>query len=381
MDDKNLQDLENQLQKRAKKGMRASVMGIIVNACLAFSKITIGLLSGTVSIIADGVNNLSDTGVVLVSVISLHMSQKPEDRDHPFGHGRIEYIGLLIISALILIMGAELLRSSIGALITPSIPEFSLWMMLVVAISIPVKLGMWLYYRSIGKEFQIDTMMALAQDSINDVLMTLSILIGLLIGRYLNFAVDAYLGLVVSLVILWSGIKIVRNTVNDLIGGRPNHELGEKILMIIRKYPQIIGTHDFILHDYGPGRSIASIHAEVDGKSNLIEIHEIIDQAEQEISAELRIPICIHIDPVIQDEKTNSIETQLKLFLQDYNPPIRMHDFRIVPGKQTVKLIFDVEIPAEFHQETQLKQDIDAFARGIDPRFQSLVHIDRDYFQ
>lgn len=370
-----------QLQnERAREGLRASFIGLLVNALLAASKIILGSLAGSVSILADGINNLSDTGSVLISFFSMRLARKPGDREHPFGHGRMEYIGSLAIAVVILYIGIDLLKSSAAAIMKPEAPQFSWLLAGVTALGIPAKVFLYMFYRKRGKAYGMSTLMAAAQDSFNDVLITTAVLLGLFASRFLNIQADGWLGALVSLFILWSGISLIRETVSDLLGGKPDRELGRKALDILRKYPEIKGTHDFVLHDYGPGRSMASIHAEVDAASSLTDIHDVIDLAEQEVQQELGLLMTIHMDPVLPpDAPGQEVKAALKDFLARQNPPLSMHDFRLVPGKRVIKLVFDVVVPADY-QDVGLEARIEAFAKELDERHHCVIQLDRDYF-
>lgn len=366
--------------ERARVGLRASLLGLLLNASLAASKIVVGSLARSVSILADGINNLSDSGSVLISWFSLRMSQKPGDKDHPFGHGRIEYIGTLAIAVIILYVGIDLLKSSVQAILKPEAPQFSWLLAGVTAFSVPVKLFMWRFYLKRGKAYNISSLNAAAQDSLNDVIITSVVVLGLFVSHFFGIHVDGWLGALVSLFILWSGIKLVRENSTALIGGKPDAELGGKILDIIRKYPEITGVHDFMLHDYGPGRTMASLHAEVAADARLIEIHDVVDQAEQEILHKLGLPITIHMDPTLPpDAPGQEVKTALEQFLAGQVPPLSLHDFRIVPGKRVIKLVFDVVVPADYHDK-HLDEKISRYVRSLDERYQCVIQYDRDYF-
>lgn len=368
-------------KNRAQLGLRASFIGVVANALLAASKITAGILSGSVSILADGINNLSDTGSVLVSLISLRVARKPHDTEHPFGHARMEYIGSLAVAVIILYIGIDLLASSIQAIRSPKTPLFSWWIVVLTALSIPVKLLLWQYYRKQGKKYGIPPLLASAQDSFNDVLITSTVVIGLLVSRFGGLILDGWLGVLVSLFVLWSGFQLMRSTVSELIGGRPNKEQGQHILEILKQYPEILGVHDFVLHDYGPGRIMASVHAEVSAKETLLDIHEVIDQAEQEVLGQLGINIIIHMDPIVAlDAPGQETKALISRYLMGMKPPLTLHDYRRVPGKKVIKLIFDITVPVDFKQEEQLIKKVAAYAKTLDKRHQCVILVDRDYF-
>ena len=373
------QKLQNR-DERAQAGLRASFLGLFCNALLAAGKMLAGLVSGSVSILADGINNLSDTASVLISWFSLRVAQKPGDREHPFGHGRMEYIGTLFIALLIGYVGIDLMKSSVTAILHPAAPKFSWWLAALTAIGIPVKLGMWWYYRKQGKAFHISSLLAAAQDSINDVLITSAVLLGFLLSHFFKLTLDGWLGALVSVFILFSGYQLIRDTVTALIGGKPDKELGNKILAIIKKHPEIIGVHDFVIHEYGPGRSMASVHVEVPSSASLLDIHEVVDLIEQQVQEQLQLPITIHMDPVLpEDAPGQQVKASIAQFLAGMNPPLTLHDFRIVPGKKASKLVFDVAVPADY-QNPSLTEQISQFARSLDARYTCVIRIDRDYF-
>ncbi len=372
--------IQEQQEERARIGLRASFIGLIINGLLAASKIIAGSIAGSVSILADGLNNLSDTGSVIISWMSLHIARKPGDHDHPYGHGRFEYIGSLAIAVVIVYVGIDLLKSSLGAILNPVKPVFTWWIAGLTALSIPAKIFLYLFNRKKGKAYNLSTLLAAAQDSLNDVLITSAVLAGLFLSEYAGILADGWLGLLVSGFILYSGISIIRDTVTVLVGGKPDQEIGNKILDIIRNYPIIQGYHDFVMHDYGPGKTMASIHVEVDASLSLMDVHEVVDEIEQEILHTLNLPITIHMDPVLPiTAPGQEVKQRITAYLEGLTPPLSMHDFRMVAGKRTTKVIFDVVVPADHHDEKLIPQ-ISAYVRTIDPSFVSFIRIDRDYF-
>jgi len=369
-------------EKRAQGSLRPTFICLAANVLLSASKIVVGISAKSVSVVADGLNNLTDMGAVLVSFISLRLARKPKDMEHPFGHGRMEYIGSLVISILILYIGLDLARTSWGAITRPEAPIFTWAVFIITVAGIPVKVFLFFFYRRNGKSYSIASLAASAQDSLNDVMTTTMIAIGLLLSHFFGLLVDGYLGLGVAVLILWSGYRILRDTVTQLIGGKPDKALGTQAITILRSYPEILGLHDFVLHDYGPGRAYASVHAEVSASTSLISIHEAIDRAEREIMDCLDLPINIHMDPVVADEVgSDSPAKKITAFLTGYNPPLSMHDFRMVPGKTRIKLIFDITLPVDTsHKEDEIIRDISAFAQSLDPRHRCIINVDYNYF-
>lgn len=366
---------------RARYGTLGAVVGMCLNILLAGGKAFFGFLSGSVAMVADAANNLSDAGGSVMALVFTRIAQKPNDMEHPFGHGRYEYIGALGVGALILLMGVGLLKSGIEGIITPAPMETSIGSVIIMAIAILVKLWMARFYRVIGDKTDNASMRAASKDSLSDVLATGAVLVSVILHICFGWMLDAYLGVLVALLVLKSGYGVISDTVSRLIGGKPDKELGKRILDKLLTYEGIMGVHDFVLHDYGPGRCMASVHAEVSAHSDFVEMHEVIDRAEREISDEMNIPICIHMDPVLtRDEAGDTAYSHLMHYLEEYDPPLKLHDFRMVPGEKNVNLVFDVLAPGALRDVEGLKRGLNAFARTIDPRYHCVVHVDRDYF-
>ena len=375
------QDTDRQ-QVREAYGTLGSVVGMALNLLLALAKILAGFLTGSVAVMADGVNNLSDAGGSIIALVAVRMAQKPLDRDHPFGHGRIEYLGALGVGVLIAVFGLELLKSGVESILHPEPTDFTMLTVALLAVGMGVKLWMSRFYRAIGSRTANPTMLAASKDSLSDVWATGAVLLSTIVTLALGWPVDGYMGVLVSLLVLSAAWSVLKETVTRLLGGAPDRELGQKIITLLTAYDGILGVHDLVIHDYGPGRSMASVHAEVAASSDLVAIHEVIDRAEREISAKLSMPICIHMDPVMTgDEKTEQAKAQMANYLAQLNPPLRLHDFRRVPGDKQINLIFDVLLPAAVTDQKELLDGICAHARTLDPRYRCVVHFDRDYFE
>ena len=369
---KNPDATENQ-QVREAYGTLGSVTGMALNLALSIMKMLLGLLTGSVAVTADGVNNLSDAGGGLIALIAVRMAQKPRDAGHPFGHGRIEYLGALCVGVLIAVFGLELLKSGVEGIISPAPAAFSALTVGLLAAGILVKLWMWRFYRTLGTRTDNPTLLAAAQDSLSDVLASGAVALSALAGLSFGWPVDV--------LVLRAAWGVLRDTVSRLLGGPPNRELGHRIVEMLLEKPGILGVHDLVLHDYGPGRSMASVHAEVAADSDLVAIHEVIDAAEREITDTLGIPICIHMDPILtHDEKTEQARAQMADYLSSLTPPLQLHDFRRVPGDKNINLIFDVLLPPEERELEALRDGICAHARTLDPRYRCVIHFDRDYF-
>ena len=366
---------------RRRLGSLGSGVGIAVNVLLAALKLLVGALSGSVAVTADAANSLSDAAGSIVSLITIRMAQKPVDREHPFGHGRLEYLGALGVGVLILLMGLELLLSGIRSIAHPVPLAFSWALFAILIFSILMKLFLYRFYDALGRFINASALRASAKDSLSDVLATSAVAASILIARFAGWPVDGWMGTLVALLVLRTGWGVCRDTFDRLMGGRPNHELGQQILAMLAGREGIIGTHELILHDYGPGRCFASVHAEVPADASLIELHEVIDQAERDIAGQLGVPICIHMDPVIiGDERADEAAACLNACLKRYDG-CQLHDLRRVPRSGQTDLIFDVAVPADFRDTAALQAELDAAARALDPHYRCLAHFDIDYYR
>ena len=366
---------------RGRYGTLGSCVGIAVNLLLSAAKFLLGTLTGSVAVTADAANNLSDAGGSIVSLISVRMAQKPVDREHPFGHGRMEYIGALGVGVLILLMGVELLKSSVDSILHPAPLAFG-WLPFGILLgSILLKLWLYFFYNKLGRTIDAATLLAAAKDSLSDVLATSAVALSMLAGHLWGWAVDGWMGLVVALLVLKAGYDVCRDTIDSLMGGKPDQALGRQIIDMLLRYDQILGVHDLMIHDYGPGRCIASVHAEVPAHGDILQLHEIIDRAEREIGQKLNIPICIHMDPVVTgDAETDHMRDAMAEALRTIDPELMLHDFRRVPGEAQVNLIFDVVVPAGYQNVKALREKIEAAAEAIDPRNRCVIQFDVDYY-
>jgi cation diffusion facilitator family transporter len=338
---------------REKHGTLSSVVGILVNLIISITKLVLGLISASVALMADALNNLSDAGSSIVTMVSFKLSAKPADKDHPFGHERIEYIASMIVSFLILVVGFEMLSSSVTAIFKPdetAAPDFSVTSLIIVAISITLKLWLGLFQRRIGKKIDSSVIRASGADSLMDCVSTVAVLISSIIVKLTNFILlDAIVGILVSFLIFYAGIKILNETKNSLIGEAANTEIKEKIEEIVSHYPEIVGTHDMLIHNYGPNRYLVSLHAEVDGKGNIFTLHDVIDNLEKEIDTALNIVCTVHMDPIVTDDE---LVNEKRRFTTDIvkktvGDNASIHDFRMVVGETHTNLIFDVMLPFE----------------------------------
>lgn len=366
---------------RKRLGSLGSAVGVGVNALLALGKLLLGSLTGSVAVMADAINNLSDAAGSVVSLVSMRLAQKPVDKEHPFGHGRMEYLGALAVGVLILVMGVETFSSGVKSIFSPKEIAFGWMPFWLLVVSILMKGGLFLFYRAVGKMIDFPSLIAAAKDSLSDMLATSAVVVSMIFSHGFGVPIDGYMGVAVSLLVLKAGFDVVRETVDSLMGGRPNPELGREIISRLMKYDQILGAHDLLIHDYGPGRCIASVHAEVPADGNILVLHEIIDKAEREIGDELNIPLCIHMDPIVSgDEQTDEARARLSAFLRSLDGGFMLHDLRMVPGDNRTNLIFDVVIPAGFTDTKALTAKICRAAKEIDPRYECVIHYDIDYY-
>ncbi len=373
----NIQDIK----VREAYGTFSGVFGIVTNLILFILKLLIGLASGSISIIADAMNNLADSGSSILTIVGFKLSSKPADEDHPYGHARMEYLTGLGISVLIIIIGFEFLTSSAKKIFSPEIPDFRIITFVILGISIIGKILQALFYRKVGKLIKSDTLLAAFTDSFNDVISTLAVLISTLITFFFGIVLDGFIGLAVSLFILFSGIKLVIETANPLIGTAPERELVEKISEKIRTYDIVLGIHDLVVHSYGAEKCFASVHVEVDAKSDIVHAHDMIDIIERDFMKELGISLVIHMDPIITDsEELTNAKNKIQKILSEISDNISMHDFRAVFGNSHTNLIFDVCIPFSFPlSEDELRAKIFEETKKIEPDWFTVVTVDRDF--
>lgn len=362
-------------------GTVGSVTGIVVNFLLAAVKFIAGMLSGSVAAVADAANNLSDAGGSFISLLAVRLSARRETENNPFGFGRMEYLGTLGVGLIILFMGFELFQSGIESILHPEAVVFSVLTLIMLIVSVLGKLWLYVVYRQIALPIQNTTLMAAAKDSLSDCISTLAVILSMLCSHFFGLKIDGIVGLLVSLLVLKAGWDVLSDTVSRLLGGKPDKELGDRIIQRVLQYDYVQGVHDFVMHDYGPGRCMASIHVEVPASGDLIAMHEVIDRMERDIDEELHIPLCVHMDPVKALSKEEmAIEKAIIDYLAAYNPPLKMHDFRVVPGQKRINLIFDIVTPPGFNNEEKLMDEITDFARSMDERYACVVHCDKDYY-
>ena len=377
---KNSSDIHSPKVREA-YGTFSGIFGIVTNLILFSLKFTIGLISGSISILADATNNLADSASSILTIIGFKLSSKPADEDHPFGHERMEYLTGLGISVFILFIGFEFLTSSFKKIFSPEIPHFGSITFIVLTISIIGKLLQGLFYKKTGKLIKSDTLIAASADSFNDVIATSAVLLSTIISFKTGIVLDGFIGIAVSLFILYSGVKLVIETANPLIGTVPDSETVDKISKKITECDIILGIHDLVIHSYGANKCFASVHAEVDAGSDITKVHDTIDIIEREFLTDLGINLVIHMDPIVTDSpEVDYSRNAIAEILSKISTDISMHDFRIVTGETHTNLIFDVCIPYSFKMsESELKQKIFEEAKEVNPKWYTVVTIDRDF--
>ncbi len=337
---------------RAAYGVFGGILGVVCNIVLFAIKFVIGSIIGSIAIISDAFNNLSDIGSSLVTVIGSKMSNQRPDAEHPFGHGRIEYISSLIVSFIIITMGFELVKTSFSKILNPVAPEFNLVLMVILAISVAIKLWMYFAVKFLGKKVNSDVLLATSSDSLNDAIATSTVIVSVALCKFLPPVIDGIAGLVVAVLICVSGIKLAWETIGTLLGTSPDTATAQRIADIIMSDEEILGIHDLIVHDYGPGRTLASVHAEVSSEKSAIMLHEIIDALEVKIMAETGIETVIHTDPIlVNNDKVNETRELIKNIIAEINPELGIHDFRMTDGESRINLIFDLEVPFHLSDE------------------------------
>lgn len=378
---KNYQDTEN-TKVREKYGVLSGILGIICNLFLCSLKLIIGFLMSSMAIISDGFNNLSDSGSSIISIFSAKLSNKKPDKDHPFGHGRVEYISSLLVSFLIIFMGVELLISSFEKLINKEFNlDFNPYLLIALAISILVKIWMFFYNRYLSKQINSLVLKATASDSLQDALVTSIIVIATIVNHYFlkNFPLDSILGTIIAILIIFNGLKLTLDTSKTLLGNPPSQETINKISQVILQNKKILGIHDLMVHDYGPGRKIASVHAEVSDQENITYIHELIDSIEKKVENELGITMVIHMDPInTSDPEVLKIKEYLNLIISSYNKSLSFHDLRITKGEKNINVIFDLVINYDYSKE-DLQETIKYIKTKLhefDNRYSCVINID-----
>lgn len=380
---KNNNDIENE-NVRGHYVMLGGFVGIAVNIILFLIKLFVGIFASSIAVIADAFNNLSDAASSIITIVGFKLSKKPADAEHPFGHGRMEYVSALIVAFMVMLVGFQFVKSSIEKIINPNDIIFQTIPFILLIISILLKVWLSRFNRFIGIKINSSALKAASVDALGDVFTSSAVALSFLASKFISFPIDGYLGAFVAVFILISGIKLVKETINPLLGEAPDKELVEEIKKMVLSYDNITGVHDLIVHNYGPGRCMASIHAEIPSNIDVMTIHEIIDTAEREISKKLNIYLVIHMDPIcLTTQEINGTYSEV-LKIINYNPLIQsMHDFRIVGKGNKKNLIFDIvvnpEVLSKVMSKEQLKQDITESIKKLHPEYNCIITIDNDY--
>ena len=367
---------------RSAYGKLAGLVGIICNVLLFAGKLLAGLISGSVSVMADAVNNLSDASSSVVTLLGFKLAEKPADSDHPFGHARIEYLSGLVVAVMILLIGVELVKSSVDKILHPEVVAFTWLTAGILVASILVKLWMAAFSRTLGKKIDSATLEATAADSRNDVISTAAVLAAGLVGKFTGRSIDGYAGLAVALFILYSGVSLIKETVDPLLGAATDPELVQEIGSEILSYDKILGIHDLVVHDYGPGRRFASVHVEMDSREDPLACHDLIDDIERDFARKHNLQLVIHYDPVVtDDEELNRMRKLVANEVASIDPRLSIHDFRMVRGPKHTNLIFDLVLPFEMDsRRDELKQLIDQRVQFEDSKYYTVITFDDKAF-
>lgn len=374
---KNCEDTQNPAV-RSSIGKLAGLTGIVCNCLLTVLKLVIGLLVGSMAIIADGVNNLSDAASSLTTLLGFRMAQRPADKQHPYGHARYEYLSGLAVAALILLIGAELVKSSIAKIINPEPIDISAATIALLAASVAVKLWMSGFYKTLGKKINSTALYATSVDSRNDVISTCAVLLGCLVNYFFGLNIDGYVGLAVAIFILYSSVGIAKDTISPLLGQQADDELVDKITELVLSHEKVLGVHDLLVHDYGPGRCYASAHVELSADEDPMACHDIIDDIECDVLEKINVHFVIHYDPVVQnDAEQNEMRRTVGEIIRELNPAFSIHDFRIVRGSAQSKLVFDLGVPySMIEKKKEIKERIDAALNERGKKYITIIRFD-----
>ena len=366
---------------RTAYGVLCGAVGIVINLLLFALKLLAGTLAGSVAVTADAFNNLSDAGASIVTLLGFRLAGQKPDTEHPFGHGRLEYVSGLIVALVILLMGVELLRDAVSAIVHPETVVCSALTVTILLVSIAAKFYMYCYNRAVGKKIGAAAMQATAADSLSDCAATAAVLLSTLAGHFFGWKIDGWCGLAVSLLILWAGYQAARDTLSPLLGQPPTEEFVQRIRDIVMANETICGVHDLVVHDYGPGRVMISLHAEVPAHGDILAMHDEIDNVERELREKLGCEAVIHMDPIVTDDETvNEKRREIDALVHGIDESISIHDFRMVTGPTHTNIIFDAVVPygcrlTDREAEEQIKKAV----RGLDERYYAIVQIDKSY--
>ncbi len=377
---KNYEDVKNP-EVRDSYGKLAGIVGIISNTVLCLMKIIIGWISGSIAIIADAINNLADASSSVITLVGFKLASAPEDEEHPYGHARIEYLAGMAVSVMIILVGVELGKSSFDKILHPSPLEFSWTIVIVLLLAIAIKIWQALFNISAGKKINSLALIATGTDSRNDVISTSVVLLGVLAGYFFDIHIDGYLGLAVAIFILWSGISLVKETISPLLGEAPDPDLVTRIEESAMDFEGVLGIHDLVVHNYGPGKIFASIHIEVDSSVDVMISHDLIDNIEKQLSKDLNILLTAHMDPVnTQDPNREPLCRLIENTLRETDGALSFHDLRIVPGATHTNVIFDVVISPECRgKQDEIRAALEQQISQFNPKFCSVIEFDTSY--
>ena len=365
---------------RVRYGTLSGLVGIAINIILSVSKMIFGAITKSISIIADGANNTFDAISSIINLVGFKISGKPADDEHPFGHGRIEYVSALTLSFFILIMGVELIKTSIDKFRNPETVIFSVPAVIVLIISILAKLWLALFNRNVGKRINSVAVNAIVTDSLGDIAATTCSLIALISSKFTDLPIDAVMGIVVALVIIYAGIDIIKGTIGPLLGEPPEKEIVDRLEKLVMSYDGVVGIHDLVLHCYGHSKIYGSLHAEVPADIDILHSHDTIDLIERQVKEQLGIEISIHMDPIINDERTHELKSEVNRIVKEICPEASIHDFRIVDGPTHTNLIFDALLPRKSPlTEQEFKDLITSKIKELDKKYFTVINIDRSF--
>ncbi len=376
---KNYDDTEDPAV-REKCGKAAGSVGIATNLILFVIKLVAGIFSHSVAVMADAINNLTDSGSSVIMLVGFKLAGKPADEKHPFGHARIEYLSGVIVSFIVLFLGFQLGMTSIQKIITPEATDFSLMALIILFVSILIKLWQFFFYRNVGKKIRSEAIFATSADSRNDAITTAVVLLGAIITRLTDLNLDGFLGVAVAAFIIVSGVKLIFETGDPLLGTAPDSALVDEIYSKIMSYEGIIGLHDLAVHNYGAGRCFASVHCEVPAEEDILKSHDIIDNIERDFLREKNIHLVIHLDPIITgDERTNALHSQVTELVKARYPQASTHDFRVVWGVTHSNVVFDVAAPFSLKDtDEEIKRNLTEDIEKLDPAYRSVITVDRE---
>ncbi len=376
-----IRDRSGEQSVRKAYGVLCGAVGIGLNVLLFIGKFFAGTISGSIAITADAFNNLSDAGSSFVTLLGFQLAGQKPDTQHPFGHGRIEYLSGLAVAMFIFIMGFELAKSSLDKILHPAAVEFSGLVLAILCVSIAVKLYMFYYNSRLGKKLNSTAMHATALDSLSDSVATTAVLAATLVGKFTGWKIDGWCGILVAVFILWSGISAAKDTINPLLGSPPTAEFVSRIRRLVMAHEGILGIHDLIVHDYGPGRVMISLHVEVPASENVLELHDEIDNVEKELREKLGCEAVIHMDPIITDDGvTEETRERVAALIHCIDDEINIHDFRMVAGPTHTNVIFDVVVPFKFRlSDAEVENKVKTAVRTLDGNYYAVIRVERSY--